>query len=152
MSIALPERIENCHELIKRLVELTDTLVVRIEKLEQENRGLKERLNNNSSNSSKPPSQDFKKKKPKSPNPNKGRGVKGYQGHSRQLLPLNEVDEVVSCPLPTTCLCGGQIKIREEILRHQVHELPEIKLQVTEYQLAKGACGCCGKKQIASLP
>jgi transposase len=71
MSVVLPEKIEDCHELIKRLVELTDTLVVRIEKLKQENRELKERLNNNSSNSSKPPSQDFKKKKPKSPNPNK---------------------------------------------------------------------------------
>ena len=65
MSLQLPETIEGCHELIKRLVELTDSLVVRIEKLEQENRDLKERLNNNSSNSSKPPSQDFKKKKPK---------------------------------------------------------------------------------------
>lgn len=67
-------------------------------------------------------------------------------------MPLNEVDEVVSCPLPITCLCGGQIEVREEVLRHQVHELPIIKLQVIEYQLAKGACSCCGKKQIASLP
>ena len=50
MSIQLPETLEGCHELIKRLVEITDTLVVRIEKLEQENRELKERLNNNSSN------------------------------------------------------------------------------------------------------
>jgi transposase len=32
------------HELIKRLVEITDTLVLRIEKLEQENRALKEQL------------------------------------------------------------------------------------------------------------
>jgi transposase len=152
MSVVLPEKIEDCHELIKRLVELTDSLVVRIEKLEQENRALKERLNNNSSNSSKPPSQDFKKKKPKSPNPNKGGGSKGHQGHFRTLLPLDEVDDIISCPLPGTCLCGGQIEVREEVLRHQVHELPTIKLQVTEYQLAKGSCSCCGKKQIASLP
>ncbi|HAT9777370.1 TPA: IS66 family transposase [Legionella pneumophila subsp. pneumophila] len=152
MSIELPETIEDCHELIKRLVEITDTLVVRIEKLEQENRALKERLNNNSSNSSKPPSQYFKKKKAKKPNPNKGGGVKGHQGHFRKLLNPEEVDEVVSCNLPKTCFCGGQITVREEVLRHQVHELPRIKLHVTEYQLEKGACNCCGKKQIASLP
>lgn len=152
MSIPLPETIDGCHDLIKRLVELTDTLVVRIEQLEQENRALKERLDNNSSNSSKPPSQDFKKKKAKQANPNKGGGVKGHQGHFRKLLSAEEVDAVVSCPLPQHCFCGGQITQQEEVLRHQVHELPQIKLHVTEYQLAKGLCDCCGKKQIASLP
>lgn len=150
-NIALPEKAEDCHELIKRLVELTDTLVLRIEQLEQENRALKERLNNNSSNSSKPPSQDLKKKKPKVANPNKGGGTKGHQGHFRKLLSLNEVDELISCALPKTCLCRGQIDVQEDVLRHQVHELPIIKPHVMEYQLAKGVCSCCEKKQIASL-
>lgn len=152
MSGSLPTTIEGCHELITRLVELTDTLVVRIEKLEQENRELKERLSNNSSNSSKPPSQDFKKKKPKQANPNKGGGTKGHQGHFRKLLNAEDVNEVVPCPLPKSCSCGGNIIIKEDLLRHQVHELPLIKMHVTEYQLEKGACSCCGKKQIASLP
>ena len=134
------------YALIKRFVELTDTLVARVEKLEQENRELKERLNN------KPPSQDFKKKKRKTANPSKGGGTKGHQGHFRKLLPLAEVGELISCPLPSTCLCGGQLDVRKEVLRHQVYELPVIKLQLTEYQLAKGTCSCCGKKQIASLP
>jgi transposase len=100
----LPETIEDCHELIKWLVEITDTLVSRIEKLDQENRALKERLDNNSSNSSKPPSHDFTKKTVKKANPNKGGGVKGHQGHFRKLLPVEEVDELVSCKLPTSCL------------------------------------------------
>ncbi|HAT7071297.1 TPA: hypothetical protein JAN90_00540 [Legionella pneumophila] len=113
MSIQLPETIDGCHELIKRLVEITDTLVVRIEKLEQENRELKERLNNNSSNSSKPPSQDFKKKKPKKPNPNKGGGVKGHQGHFRKLLNIEEVNKIVSCKLPGSCFCGGKSQYKK---------------------------------------
>ncbi|CAM4483300.1 MAG: IS66 family transposase ISStau2 [Legionella sp.] len=103
-------------------------------------------------NRSAPPSQDFKKKKPKSPNPNKGGGHKGHQGHFRNLLPPEKIDEVVTCPLPTKCLCGGTMAIQKEALRHQTHELPTIKLHVTEYQLEKGTCSCCGKKQIASLP
>lgn len=46
MSVELPGTIEGCHDLINRLVELTDSLIVRVEQLEQENRELKERLNN----------------------------------------------------------------------------------------------------------
>lgn len=77
MKVQLPETIADCHELIKRLVEITDALVLRVEKLEQENKALKERLDNNSSNSSKPPSQDFKKKKTKKKaNSNKGGELK----------------------------------------------------------------------------
>lgn len=153
MKVQLPETIADCHELIKRLVEITDALVVRVEKLEQENKALKERLNNNSSNSSKPPSQDFKKKKTKKkPNPNKGGGVKGHQGHFRELLPVDEVDEVVSCKLPKRCICGEKKIKNQDVLRHQVYELPPIKLNITEYQLEKGTCVCCGKKRLAALP
>jgi len=34
----LPETIEGCHELIKQLIEVTEGLVVQVEKLRQENR------------------------------------------------------------------------------------------------------------------
>lgn len=152
MNIKLPETLAESHELIKHLVAITDSLVLRIEKLEEENRALKERLNNHSSNSSKPPSQDFKKKKVKKPNPNKGGGVKGHKGHFRKLLALEEVDAVVYCKLTENCLCGETKTINKDLFRHQVHELPPIKLQVTEYQLEKGTCACCGKKRIATLP
>lgn len=152
MNPKLPETIVECHELIKQLFELTETLVSRIEKLEQENRELKERLNNNSSNSSTPPSRDFKKKKLKKPNPNKGGGVKGHQGHFRKLLPVEDVTQVVPCNLPPSCSCGEKGITQKEIVRHQVYELPPIKLNVTEFQLEKGTCVCCGKKRLAALP
>ena len=153
-SLSLPSTVEECHELIKRLVEITEVLVARVEKLEHENRVLKERLDNNSSNSSLPPSQDLKKKKQKKtqPNPNKGGGVKGHKGHHRSLLDLEEVDDIVPCKLPKFCSCEGKIKLKAEPMRHQVHELPPMKLLVTEYQLEKGFCTCCGQHHIASLP
>ena len=47
----LPDTVEGCHAFIQTL----SMLFKRIEKLEAENKSLKERLNNNSSNSSLPP-------------------------------------------------------------------------------------------------
>lgn len=37
-------------------------------------------------------------------------------------------------------------------MRHQVHELPNLKLNVTEYQLLQGCCESCSKKHVGSLP
>ncbi|KTD37258.1 IS66 family transposase [Legionella oakridgensis] len=152
--IKLPSTIEDCHQRIKQLVEITEVLIVRVEKLELENRELKERLNNNSSNSSLPSSQDFKKKKQKKtkPNTNKGGGQRGHKGHFRKLLELNDIDDLVVCRLPPRCICGGNIQLKEDLVRHQVHELPKVNLHVTEYQLEKGVCRCCGTNQVAALP
>ena len=56
-----------------------------------ENKELRERLNNNSSNSSLPPSKDFKKKKIKKPaSKNKSGAQKGHKGHFRELLDSKE--------------------------------------------------------------
>jgi transposase len=147
-----PQNLEDCHKLIKQLLEVTQTLVIRIEKLEEENKALKERLNNNSSNSSQPPSTDKRKKKQSNASKNKGGGKMGHKGHFRKLLDVNEVDDIVKCRLPSHCECGGRINLKEEHHRHQVYELPKIRLHVTEYHLEKGRCTCCGANPIAILP
>ena len=59
----LPPTIEECHAVIRLLLNNLDKLSKRVEALEIENRQLKERLDNNSSNSSLPPSKSLKKKK-----------------------------------------------------------------------------------------
>src|SRR5579872_5576271 len=130
--IELPNTIEGCHSLIR---DLLPKLFKCIETLQIENRQLKERLNNNSSNSSLPPSKDFKKKKKKNPSSkNKAGGQKGHPGHFRALADGKEVDSVVECKLAGPCSCGGEIRTKKNFQRHQVHELPEIKLHITEYQ------------------
>jgi len=149
----LPNTVEGCHDLIRSLLHTISELFKRVEKLEIENKQLRERLNNNSSNSSLPPSKDFKKKKNKKPpSKNKGGGQKGHAGHFRALLESKEVDSIVNCKLVDFCACGGEISSKEDFQQHQVHELPEIKLHVTEYRLEKGCCQTCGQNHVASLP
>ncbi|MCK5872519.1 MAG: IS66 family transposase, partial [Methylococcales bacterium] len=122
---------------------------------------LEEKLNTNSTNSSKAPSSDlFKAKKPKKKYHGTGKnktskqgGQKGHQGKGRQLLPLEKVDDTVVCLPKSTCECGGHIKANpEKIKRHQQFELPKIKPIVTEYQQIYGACQTCGTTHCGELP
>jgi transposase len=156
----LPTTIEECHQVIRLLLNKLDDISKRLDVLETENKALrlenaqlKERLNNNSSNSSLPPSKSLKKKKNNRQSSGKtSGGQKGHKGHFRELLPTNQVDFIENCQVPTYCLCGGKIKLSGDYMRHQVHELPILKLHVTEYQLQKGCCEHCDQKHIASLP
>jgi len=161
-EIELPTTVEGCHDFIRGLFGTVSDLFKRVEQLEDanrklahENKELKERLNNNSSNSSLPPSKDFKKKKNKNKRPaskNKNGGQKGHKGHFRELLDSKEANLIVDCKLPEICSCGEDIGIKEDFQRHQVYELPEIKLHITEYRLEKGCCLGCGQNHIAPLP
>ena len=157
----LPETIEECHSLIRLLMNTLDDLSNRFTILEAEckqlrieNTELKERLNNNSSNSSLRPSSDFKKKKKnnRQSSGKKSGGQPGHKGHHRELLPTDRIDFFQNCELPKNCLCGGKIKPSNDYMRHQVHELPILKLNVTEYQLQKSCCENRRSNHIASLP
>jgi transposase len=156
----LPNTVEGCHDFISGLLNTISELFKRVEKLEDdnkklshENKELKERLKTNSSNSSLSPSKDLKrKKKNKKPSNKKSGGQKGHQGHFRELVDSNQVDSVVRCQLPDLCVCGGIIDSKEDFQRHQVYELPPIKLSLTEYQLAKGCCLNCNQNHVAPLP
>lgn len=154
-QIQLPQTMEECHHLIRELMRVVSNISHQLEKLTQENQALKEQLNLNSANSSFPPSQDYRKKKVKKKPPSSGRssgGQPGHPGHFRPLLDASKVDQVVYCQLPERCFCGGKIETGEEVHRHQVYELPILKLHVTEYQLAKGFCQHCQQAHTAELP
>jgi transposase len=148
----LPQTVQACHELIGKL---WDSVVEKDQRLKQ----LEERLKLNSRNSSKPPSSDGPGTPPAPrTRPKSGKRLGGQPGHKgsyRAMLPSNEVNQVVDCPPPQQCGCGGAVQAdgnRDKAMRHQVFELPQIKPIVTEYLRWRGVCADCGRKHHAPLP
>jgi len=136
------------------IIEKNKTIEIQLKEIED----LKEKLNTNSNNSSKPPSSEIGKTKKKKNNNSNGSqkrnrgGQTGHKGVTRQLLPEDEVDHIEKHQPPKQCSCGGHVQINEDYQRHQVHEIPPIKTVVTEHQLFFGCCEGCGKKHSAQLP
>lgn len=128
----------------------------RIAALEAEVAELKERLNQNSRNSSRPPSSDgpeVKRKPPQEPSGRKRGAQPGHPHYQRPLVPVEQVQEVVPCK-PSQCRrCGGGLEGSDpQPLRHQVMEVPLPVPEVTEYQLHRLLCARCGITTCGTLP
>ena len=110
-------------------------------------------LNSNSNNSSKPPSSDGYKKKPAFPKAKNGKqgGKKGHKGLTLQQV--KKPDKIVECN-PDKCSCGHEFTKDEFILSEtrQVFDLPQPRLEVTEYQIHKARCPICGKLHKGAAP
>src|SRR3954468_315820 len=81
----------------------------RIARLEAEVREVTARLNQNSQNSSKPPSSDgphVKRKPPRPPSGRKPGGQPGHPPHQRTLVPVAEVDAIIVCKPEQCRRCG----------------------------------------------
>jgi transposase len=133
-----------------------EVLRARVSQLEAAVADLKARLNQNSSNSSKPPSSDLlhvKRRPPEKPSGKKRGGQPGHERHMRMLVPTEEVAETIECK-PTSCRrCGQELSGEDaEPLRHQVAEIPPFKPHVTEYRLHRLICPHCHTRTLAPLP
>lgn len=126
-----------------------------IEVLKKEVSELKDKLNTNSSNSSKPPSQDpyrSPKKKPKG-KLRKG-GQPGHQGHERRLYPPEEVQAIHDIR-PDECPHCHAISFDEKAVSvdvRQVVELPQTPPEVTQYNIQTCRCRCCWAHVKADIP
>ena len=79
--------------------------LIHVEDLQAEIAELRERLGHNSRNSHRPPSSDSPSQKGKPTNEPRGRkrgAQPGHQGHTRQLMPLDEVDHTIELR-PVSC-------------------------------------------------
>ena len=137
------------------LVDIILTLQEQVLLLTKRVSELEHKLNKNSSNSSKPPSSDgLAKPKPKSlrkPSNKKTGGQKGHEGHN--LKQIEKPDHLV--PLSaTSCSCSADLTHEPVVgyINRQVFELPQPKLEVTEYRGEIKICSKCGLSNTASFP
>jgi transposase len=155
MEDAAPQgrTLDEANALLRELWTVVQGLRARVAELEA-------RLGQNSSNSSRPPSSD----PPAAPTParrapsgRKRGGQPGHRAHQRLLLPPEQVDVLVTV-WPEQCRhCGHGLPRAPELVtaapeRRQVSELPPVRVTVTEYQLQRVRCPCCGAGTRAGLP
>jgi transposase len=141
-------------EIIALKAALAEALA-EIARLRAEIVGLKERLRQNSRNSSKPPSSDMGRgKMPKAPAGREPGGQPGHAGTTRELVPPEKVDEVVDQD-PELCANCGTLLVdapRLDADIRQIVETPEFKAFVREFRLWKKRCPKCGGFTRGKLP
>lgn len=154
----LPDNIADCHKLlleqqaqIRRLTDQIGVLQVQVQELLS-------RLNQNSQNSSRPPSSDHSKRKgkgkqgpglPKAPKTNGGQ--KGHKGDTLKMVAKADQEQPLR---PTRCGCGKRL-LRQDMelhARRQVFDVPPPKLEVTEYQQMSCHCPACGVINVGEFP
>ena len=125
-----------------------------IQQYEQRLAELEARLNQNSTNSSKPPSSDppaLKRAPPKTPSTKKAGGQHGHAKVQRALV--DHPDAIHDCK-PTACRNCQQLLHGDDPqpLRHQVWDVPPVRPTVTEYRRHRLTCPRCGLTTCASAP
>lgn len=130
--------------------------VAQVNDLKAERAQLRERLGQNSSNSSKAPSSDPPQQphpSPRQPTGHKRGGQSGHQGRGRKLKATAHVDCVIDLR-PASCSHCGSLLMGDDPkpARHQVSEVPVSRALVTEYRRHTLKCLSCGVANQAQWP
>jgi len=134
---------------------LLTTLQEQIVALKAEVKDLRDRLDKDSHNSSKPPSSDGLAKKPVSLRSKTGRKPGGQKGHPGRTLAWVENPDAVLTHTPPCCAgCGTTLAGVEgvDVARRQVLDLPPLALLATEHRVQKKVCPQCGQETVATFP
>ena len=136
-------------EQIQGLVTLGENLKAQMAKLQA-------RLKTNSGNSSKPPSSDGPETPPRPKHKRSRRKRGGQPGHkaaTREMASAEEVDQFVPVKPDACAHCGVALAGEDpEPLRHQVIDIPDPRVIITEYLLHRLRCPSCGRWTRAELP
>jgi transposase len=130
------------------LREQVQALLTRVQELEA-------RLAQDSHNSSRPPSSDGLRRKPKSQREKSGKKRGGQQGHRGHQVALVAAPDLVEIHRPSQCsACQHELPSDAPswIERRQVSELPLLRLQITEHQILPVRCPACGATSEAAAP
>lgn len=148
--------------LIREFTSKMRELTAEVQELKAENRILRERvhtlekqLSQNSRNSSKPPSSDgYKKPSPKSLREKGNRTPGGQIGHKGHTLEFSTSPDKIVIHQAAVCTCGHHLEDEPVIdyEKRQVHDLPPIRLEVTEHQVEIKSCPCCSRAIKGTFP
>jgi len=141
-----------------RIAELeAENAVLRaqVEALVERVQALEARQAKDSHNSSKPPSSDGMRRRTKSLRRRSGKKPGGQLGHGGETLRLVATPDTVVEHRPAGCthcqtpLEGEPVLLRE---RRQVHELPPVRLVITEHQALHVRCPTCQQVSVGNWP
>ena len=161
------EDLETLQQLVKHLLNKVDMLEAQVIDLQKENaeqaqtiKKLNAQLNQNSQNSSIPPSKDISRKKKSHKRNSRSRqssdkpqgGQKGHKGNTLKFS--DNPDEIIEhkptmCKVCQTALDTGEIL---SVSKRQVMDIPPVKIQVTEHRNYTISCPCCGQANQGTYP
>jgi transposase len=153
MKLEKEEIIDILFAVIAELRETVKRQPEEIAGLKTEITELKTRLNQNSRNSSKPPSSDGPKK-PVSLRVKSGKKAgaqKGHKGHGHKIEQVNKVIEMI----PELCPVCGTNLTEEPRADYEIRypaEIPEARLETIKYEFDKIICPNCGAEVSAVIP
>ena len=131
-------------DLIRALFAQVVTLLPKVETLVAKVAELEGRLSKNSRNSSKPPSTDGFRPKPKSlrkAGQKPTGGQKGHLGHT--LEKVAQADHIETHAPPGHCdVCHRPLTATMIIETRQVFDIPPLHHEVTEHQVLEARCAC----------
>lgn len=143
-------------EQVQQLTETISTLNQTIAELNQTIAELRERLNKNSSNSSKPPSTDgYEKPNPKSLRKPSGRKAGGQEGHKGHHLNIEQAPNEIVSHMPSACTgCPYYEECRGKSCVAETRKVADafIEIQVTAHEALRVNCPLTGKTLRGSFP
>jgi transposase len=143
--------------IVEVVCETFSALEARVVEFQARITELERQLNKNSTNSSKPPSSDGLHRNCKTSLRTKHSGRKpgGQAGHIGHTLHASDHPDIIThLPLSTCPDCKGDLshQVLHSYEKRQVFDLPEIKMQVTEWRAEHKRCPHCSKLVSAAFP
>jgi transposase len=126
-----------------------------IDALRAEVKALRDHLDKDNHNSSKPPSSDGLAKKPVSLRSQTERKPGAQKGHPGRTLTFVETPDEIIVHTPSWCACCGKALAEvdaQDAARRQVVDLPPLALLTTEHRVQTKVCPDCGHETRAAFP